>query len=44
VLWSDTRFDLAHRLYERLGFHRTGERELPGDVNDTREFRYERPV
>jgi len=44
VLWSDTRFDLAHRLYERMGFVRTGERDVPGDVNDTREFRYERPV
>lgn len=44
LLWSDTRFDHAHRLYERLGFARTGERELPGDVNQTREYRYERAV
>jgi GNAT superfamily N-acetyltransferase len=44
VLWSDTRFEQAHRLYERMGFARTGERELPDDVNDTREYRYERPV
>jgi GNAT superfamily N-acetyltransferase len=44
VLWSDTRFDRAHALYERMGFRRTGERELPGDVNQTREYRYERPV
>jgi GNAT superfamily N-acetyltransferase len=44
VLWSDTRFDRAHALYERMGFRQTGERELPGDVNDTREFRYERDV
>lgn len=44
VLWSDTRFDRAHRLYERMGFACTGERELPGDPNDTREYRYERPV
>jgi N-acetylglutamate synthase-like GNAT family acetyltransferase len=43
-LWSDTRFDRAHALYERMGFRQTGERELPGDVNDTREFRYERDV
>ena len=28
-LWSDTRFDDAHRLYHRLGYTRTGgEREL----------------
>lgn len=44
VLWSDTRFDLAHRLYMRMGFTRTGERVLPEDVNDTREYRFERPV
>jgi RimJ/RimL family protein N-acetyltransferase len=44
TLWSDTRFDQAHRLYERLGFIRTGEREIPDDPNDTREFGYERPV
>lgn len=44
VLWSDTRFDLAHRLYERLGFRRTGERVLPEDVNDTREHSFERMV
>jgi GNAT superfamily N-acetyltransferase len=44
VLWSDTRFDLAHRLYTRMGFTRTGERALPEDVNDTREYRFERPV
>jgi len=44
VLWSDTRFDLAHRLYERMGFLRTGERILPEDVNDTREHGFERMV
>jgi putative acetyltransferase len=44
VLWSDTRFDRAHVLYERMGFVRTGERTLPDDPNATREFRYERPV
>jgi len=44
VLWSDTRFDLAHRLYTRMGFTRTGERTLAEDVNDTREYRFERPV
>lgn len=44
VLWSDTRFDLAHRLYTRAGFRRTDERSLAGDVNDTREYRFERGV
>lgn len=44
VLWSDTRFVHAHRLYLRHGFRRTGERVLPGDVNQTREFSFERDV
>ena len=44
TLWSDTRFDRAHRLYEAMGFTKTGEREIPNDPNDTQEFGYERPV
>jgi GNAT superfamily N-acetyltransferase len=44
ILWSDTRFDLAHRLYLRMGFTQSGERSLPDDPNDTREYRFERPV
>jgi GNAT superfamily N-acetyltransferase len=44
TLWSDTRFDRAHRLYEGMGFAKTGERVLSDDPNDTREFGYERPV
>jgi O-acetylserine/cysteine efflux transporter len=44
ILWSDTRFDQAHRLYTRMGFRQTGERTLPEDLNQTREYRFERPV
>jgi GNAT superfamily N-acetyltransferase len=44
VLWSDTRFQHAHRLYLRHGFHQTGERVLPEDVNHTREYHFEREV
>lgn len=44
ILWSDTRFDRAHRLYTRTGFRRTGERILAGDVNETREYHFEREV
>ena len=44
ILWSDTRFDQAHRLYERMGFERRGERTLPDDLNQTREYGFERPV
>ena len=43
TLWSDTRFHNAHRLYERLGFQRSGKRELD-DVNETVEFGYELAV
>jgi GNAT superfamily N-acetyltransferase len=43
LLWSDTRFDRAHVLYERMGFQRTGERALE-DINHTREYRYERSL
>jgi O-acetylserine/cysteine efflux transporter len=44
ILWSDTRFDHAHHLYVRMGFRRTGERVLPDDLNQTREYGFERPV
>lgn len=44
TLWSDTRFDRAHRLYARMGFLHTGERDLPHDVNGTREYGFERIV
>jgi len=41
ILWSDTRFDRAHVLYERMGFQRTDERALLEDLNQTREYRYD---
>jgi GNAT superfamily N-acetyltransferase len=44
VLWSDTRFDRSHVLYQRLGFEQTGIREVHGDINDSQEYRFERPV
>lgn len=38
IFWSDTRFTAAHRLYERLGYARTGaERDL-GDVSNSVEL------
>ena len=43
ALWSDTRFEDAHRLYERLGYVKSGTRALD-DVNSTVEFRYERSL
>lgn len=44
VLWSDTRFERSHRLYARMGFQQGGERVVPGDVNHSREYYFERPV
>lgn len=44
ILWTDTRFADAHRLYERLGYRATGrEREL-GDRSQTEEYEYEKPL
>jgi putative acetyltransferase len=44
VLWSDTRFEQSHRLYDRMGFVRLGERVVENDPNDSREYRFERDV
>jgi N-acetylglutamate synthase-like GNAT family acetyltransferase len=42
-LWSDTRFEAAHRLYRRLGFVEVGSRELH-DSNHSVELGFERPI
>lgn len=39
VLWSDTRFTIAHRLYERLGFQQGGTR-ICGDISNTSEHHF----
>jgi RimJ/RimL family protein N-acetyltransferase len=44
ILWSDTRFERAHRLYARMGFVQTGERALPHDVNGSREYGFARMI
>ena len=44
VLWSDTRFEHSHRLYDRMGFVRMGERTVENDPNNSREYRFERDV
>lgn len=43
VLWSDTRFTAAHRLYAALGFARGGLRDLR-DSNDSREYEFTRAL
>lgn len=39
-LWSDTRFEDAHRLYERCGYRPTGETRRLHDPSDTTEYRF----
>lgn len=39
-LWSDTRFVDAHRLYERLGYWRTGSMRELHDLSDTTEYEF----
>lgn len=39
LLWSDTRFEPAHALYESLGFRRCGRRDII-DSNDSSEWGY----
>ncbi|HKY94915.1 MAG TPA: GNAT family N-acetyltransferase [Kiloniellales bacterium] len=39
-LWTDTRFVEAHRLYERLGWHRQPMTRLLADASNTTEFEY----
>ena len=39
-LWSDTRFTLAHGLYARLGYARTGRTRDLHDLSETTEYHY----
>ena len=41
-LWSDSRFELGHRVYESLGFVRTGRERRLDDLSNTLEYHYER--
>jgi len=43
ILWSDTRFHEAHRLYVRVGFRPFGRRDLH-DSNNTTEIGFEREL
>jgi RimJ/RimL family protein N-acetyltransferase len=44
VLWSDTRFADAHRLYRRLGYVDTGRRRDLHDPSKTTEINFVRPL
>ncbi|TVQ29044.1 MAG: N-acetyltransferase [Geminicoccaceae bacterium] len=43
-LWSDTRFERAHRFYAKHGFRPTGERRFLADISDSWEARFVRPL
>lgn len=44
VLWSDTRFDRAHRFYEKRGYVRSGSIRILDDISKSLEFRYAKPL
>ncbi len=44
ALWSDTRFERAHRFYERRSYVRSGPIRALHDLSNTIEFRYAKPV
>jgi GNAT superfamily N-acetyltransferase len=43
-LWSDTRFDRAHRFYEKRGYVRAGPIRVLGDKSNSLEFAYAKPL
>src|SRR6201989_1484065 len=44
VLWSDTRFDRAHRFYERRSYVRSGPVRVLHDISNSLEYAYAKPV
>ena len=44
MLWSDTRFDRAHRFYEKRGYVRYGPIRVLHDISNSLEFGYAKPV
>ena len=43
-LWSDVRFDDAHRLYERLGYRRSGRQRSFSDLSRTTEWHFSKSL
>ena len=43
-LWSDTRFDRAHRFYEKCSYIRAGAIRALNDLSNTMEFAYAKPL
>jgi GNAT superfamily N-acetyltransferase len=44
VLWSDTRFDRAHRFYEKRSYVRSGPVRVLNDISNSLEYAYAKPV
>jgi GNAT superfamily N-acetyltransferase len=44
ALWTDTRFERAHRFYERRSYVRSGPIRALHDLSNTIEFHYAKPV
>ena len=44
VLWTDTRFEAAHRFYEKRGYVRQGSIRILDDMSNSLEFRYAKPL
>src|SRR6185312_1755359 len=44
VLWSDTRFDRAHRFYEKRSYVRSGPVRVLADISNSLEYAYAKPV
>ncbi len=44
VLWSDTRFDRAHRFYEKRSYVRSGPVRVLEDISNSLEYGFAKPV
>ena len=44
MLWSDTRFERAHRFYEKRSFVRSGPVRVLADISSSLEYGFARPV
>ena len=44
VLWTDTRFERAHRFYEKRSYIRTAPIRALNDISSSLEFHYEKPL
>ena len=43
-LWTDTRFERAHRFYRNMGYEYTGRVKPLGDINDSYEYHFRKYI